>query len=203
MDMLAEFLDRMTINVTEFYRNPNRWDVLQNKIIPLLMKESPRLKCWSAACSTGEEPYTLSMLLSKYYPLREIKVNATDIDEFVMARAKRGVYMEKALAELPKELLHKFFTKHEDEYHISQEVKNCVTFKKQNLLSDTFETGFDLIICRNVMIYFTEDAKDEIYHKFSASLRRGGVLFVGSTEQIFQPQIFNFKSIDTFFYQKQ
>lgn len=202
-DLFYEFLDRMTINVSEFFRNPGRWEVLEQKILPRLRQESPRLKCWSAACSTGEEPYTLAMILLRKNYMRDASVLATDIDEGAIAKAKQGVYTERSLQDCPKDLLAKYFIKDAMTYRISDEVKNKVTFRRHNLLADSFDSGFDLIICRNVMIYFTEEAKHELYQKFSKALRPGGVLFVGSTEQIFQPQQYQFEPEDTFFYRKK
>jgi chemotaxis protein methyltransferase CheR len=200
-ELFYEFLDRMTINVSEFFRNPGRWDVLENKILPRLAQQSGRIKCWSAACSTGEEPYTLSLILLK--KRLDATLLATDIDEGALAKAKQGVYTERSLQDCPKDLLNKYFIKDTLSYRITDEVKSRVTFKKHNLLADTFDTQFDLIICRNVMIYFTEEAKSELYHKFSRALKPGGVLFVGSTEQIFQPQQYQFEAEDTFFYRKK
>ncbi len=201
-ELLYEFLDRMTINVSEFYRNPSRWEVLQNKILPRLYQESKKLKLWSAACSTGEEPYTLALVLLAKQFQREAAILATDIDEGAIAKAKQGVYSDRSLQDCPKDLLARYFQKDGITYQISPEIKRMVTFKQHNLLADPFDSGFDLIICRNVMIYFTEEAKHELYHKFSRALRPGGVLFVGSTEQIFQPQQYQFESEDTFFYRK-
>ncbi|MGC8230480.1 CheR family methyltransferase [Pseudobacillus badius] len=201
-NLLNEFLDRMTINVSEFYRNAKRWETLEKKIFPRLLSENKRLKIWSAACSTGEEPYTTAMVLSSYLPLSQISIVATDLDANAIQKAKRGVYSERSLAEVPSEKKRQFFTKEGDFYTVSEEVKRTVTFRKQDLLADRFDSGFDLIICRNVMIYFTEEAKDQLYKKFSAALRRGGVLFVGSTEQIFNPAEYGFEAEDTFFYRK-
>ncbi|GAA4709039.1 CheR family methyltransferase [Brevibacillus fulvus] len=201
-ELFYEFLDRMTINVSEFFRNPNRWEVLDQKILPRLQQESRRLKCWSAACSTGEEPYTLALILLRKQWMKEATLLATDIDEGALAKAKQGVYTERSLQDCPKELVQKYFEKDALTYRISNEVKSQITFKKHNLLADPFDSGFDLIICRNVMIYFTEEAKHELYLKFSKALRPGGVLFVGSTEQIFQPQQYQFTPEDTFFYRK-
>ncbi|MFY0543062.1 CheR family methyltransferase [Brevibacillus sp. H7] len=199
-ELFYEFLDRMTINVSEFFRNPGRWEVLENKVLPRLAKQSPRLKCWSAACSTGEEPYTLSLILLR--KKIEASLLATDIDEGALAKAKQGVYTDRSLQDCPTELVSKYFTKDSMSYRISDEVKQKVTFRKHNLLADSFDTNFDLIICRNVMIYFTEEAKHELYQKFSRALKPGGVLFVGSTEQIFQPGQYQFEAEDTFFYRK-
>ncbi|MBB5147680.1 MULTISPECIES: CheR family methyltransferase [Ureibacillus] len=201
-DLLNEFLDRMTINVSEFYRNGKRWEVLQHKIFPKLLEKNNRLKIWSAACSTGEEPYTISMVLSNHVPLSYIKVLATDIDENCLQKAKLGIYPDRSLAEVPPAIKAKYFIEEGQFYRVKDEIKNTVTFKKHNLLSDPYEKNFDLIVCRNVMIYFTEEAKDHIYKEFSNSLRPGGILFVGSTEQIFNPARYGFEVEDTFFYRK-
>lgn len=201
-NLMNEFLDRMTINVSEFYRNGKRWEVLENKIFPRLLQNSRRLKIWSAACSTGEEPYSLVMVLSKHLPLSQIQVVATDLDENAIAKAKRGVYPERSLAEVPNDIKAKYFDKDGEFYCVKEEIKRCVTFKKHNLLNDTYDSNHDLIVCRNVMIYFTEEAKDQIYQNFSKALKPGGVLFVGSTEQIFSPTRYNFEVEDTFFYRK-
>ncbi|WP_286883779.1 CheR family methyltransferase [Aneurinibacillus sp. UBA3580] len=201
-ELFDEFLDRMTINVSEFFRNPSRWEVLEKKILPRLLQEKSKIKCWSAACSTGEEPYSLAMLLSRFIPLHEVDITATDIDEGAIARAKRGIYTERLLQDVPKDLIAKYFKKDGIMYSISDDIKRLIKFKRHNMLADPFDQNYDLIICRNVMIYFTEEAKHNLYHKFAASLRTGGVLFVGSTEQIFQPQQYGFEPEDTFFYRK-
>lgn len=203
-DMLDEFVNYLTINVSEFYRNPEQWKVLETEILPELLKTGGKnLKIWSAACSTGDEPYSLAMVLSKYMPLSNISILATDIDKQVLEKAKLGLYAEKSLAGLPKEYISKYFTKTgASSYQISNEIKRCVQFKQHNLLKDSYPTGYDLILCRNVLIYFTEEAKEEIYRKFNGTLRTGGVLFVGSTEQIIKYRELNYESKRSFFYVK-
>lgn len=202
-NLLDEFLDRMTINVSEFYRNPERWEVLQQKIIPELLTQNKNLKVWSAACSTGEEPYTLAMVLSNFKPFSEISILATDLDKNVIARAKRGVYPERSVKEVPESMLKRHFTKEGSLYKVDEAIKRAVTFKQQNLLLDKFDNNFDLIVCRNVMIYFTDTARNELHSKFNAALKRGGYLFVGSTEQIFDPAAHGFNSAaEKFFYKK-
>ncbi|WNS74031.1 protein-glutamate O-methyltransferase CheR [Bacillus sp. DTU_2020_1000418_1_SI_GHA_SEK_038] len=201
--LLNEFLDRMTINVSEFYRNSKRWEVLEKKILPKLLANNRRLKIWSAACSTGEEPYTLAMIMSNFMPLSQVQILATDIDENVIARAKIGTYPERSLNEVPAEMKKKYFVKEGSFYKVSDDIKKTVTFRKQNLLSDPFSGPFDLIVCRNVLIYFTEEAKDELYYKFSHALKTDGIFFVGSTEQIFNPNKYDFETEDTFFYRKK
>ncbi len=199
--LLQETLDRMTINVSEFYRNYKRWEVLEKTILPLL-KPAKTLKVWSAACSTGEEPYTLSMILSRQKGLSDYQIIATDIDDKVLAKAKEGVYQERSLQEVPKEIKELYFTQDGNRFAVKDEIKKNIRFQKHNLLADAYEKDFDIIVCRNVLIYFTEEAKEKIYHKFSGSLKNNGVLFVGSTEQIFNPEKYGFQSTDTFFYQK-
>lgn len=202
-ELLNEFLDRMTINVSEFYRNAKRWEVLEKKIIPKLLTKNKRLKIWSAACSTGEEPYTIAMVMSNFMPLSQVQILATDLDENVIARAKLGVYPERSLNEVPEEMKKKYFSKDGTFFKVSDEVKKTVSFRKQNLLADSFGGPFDLIVCRNVLIYFTEEAKDELYNKFSGALSKDGIFFVGSTEQIFNPGKYEFETEDTFFYRRK
>ncbi|MDK2799926.1 MAG: chemotaxis protein methyltransferase CheR [Clostridiales bacterium] len=201
-NLYNEFINYLTINVSEFYRNTSQWQVLEEDIIPMLLTKNKTLKIWSAACSTGEEPYSLVMVLSKFFPLSSIKIFATDIDKEALAKAKIGLYSSKSLVGVPKENIIKFFTKQGEYYKINEEVKDCVEFSQHNLLKDSFPTQCDLIVCRNVLIYFTEEAKTEIYKKFNQSLKTEGILFVGSTEQIILPNRYNFIPIKTFFYQK-
>lgn len=200
--LLDEFLDRMTINVSEFYRNAQRWKVLQDKIFPQLLEKNKRLKIWSAACSTGEEPYSLAMVLSNHIPLRDISIQATDLDKGVIEQAKVGLYGARSIKEVPKDIVDRYFIKEGTHYQVVDKIKRTVTFRQHNLLEDRYEPNHDLIVCRNVMIYFTEEAKDQIYHNFSKALKIGGILFVGSTEQIFNPEQYGFEVVDTFFYQK-
>lgn len=197
-----EFINYLTINVSEFYRNPGQWDILEKEVFPYLLKNNKRLKIWSAACSTGEEPYSLVMLLSRFMDLSNIKIIATDIDDGAVAKAKIGLYAPKSLESLPGDFVTKFFDKEGEYYKIKDIVKKCVEFKKHNLLKDKYFDGCDLIVCRNVMIYFTEEAKAEIYQKFRDSLNGYGVLFVGSTEQIIMPQRYKLEPMKTFFYKR-
>lgn len=203
-DMFEEFVNYLTINVSEFWRNPEQWKVLENEVVPDLIKRNGKtLKIWSAACSTGDEPYSLVMLLSKFMPLSNIKIYATDIDKQVLEKARAGLYNEKSLAGLPVEFKEKFFTKVGlSNYQINDEIKRCVEFKEGNLLEDKYPTNMDMIVCRNVLIYFTDDAKNEIYRKFNESLKPHGYLFVGSTEQIINYKALNYSSFRSFFYQK-
>ncbi len=195
-----EFVNYLTINVSEFWRNPEQWKILEQKILPEFASKRS-IKIWSAACSTGDEPYSLAMLLKKMN--LSATITATDIDKQVLQMAGTGVYNEKSLKGLPREFLGKYFNKiNKSTYQISDEIKRCVSFKQHNLLKDNYVSFCDLIVCRNVLIYFTEDAKSEIYTKFNKSLNRDGILFLGSTEQIINPQKYGFTPIASFFYKK-
>jgi len=202
--LLEECLDRMTINVSGFFRNKQRWSILENEILPeLIQKRRGKLKIWSAACSTGEEPYTLSIVLSRLLPMNAYEILATDIDDKALQKAQDGLFDERSFQECTSAEKTAFFTQEGKYYRIKPPYQLPIRFKKHNLLKDIYETSFDLIVCRNVLIYFTEDAKNQIYQKFSASLKPGGYLFVGSTEQIFHPQSYHFQPVTTFFYQRQ
>lgn len=199
-----EFINYITINVSEFYRNPEQWVLLEKEIVPYLLEHFGKdLKIWSAACSTGDEPYSLVMLLSKFLPLNKIKILATDIDKTVMEKAKIGLYHEKSLKGIPEEFIKKHFVKINDKsYQISDQIKSCVEFKQHDLLRETYPANCDLIVCRNVLIYFTDEAKNKIYQDFNKALKKGGLLFVGSTEQIIQAQLMGFHNFKSFFYKK-
>ena len=198
-----EFVNYLTINVSEFYRNPDQWQLLDKEIIPeLIQKFGKNLKIWSAACSTGDEPYTIVMVLSRHLPLNQINVLATDLDTVAIAKAKAGVYAAKEIQGVPDDLKKKYFTQEGSMYKISDEIKSRVTFKQADLLRDPYPKDYHLIVCRNVLIYFTEEAKDETFRKFYGSLAPQGILFIGSTEQIINYKDIGFQRKNSFYYEK-
>ncbi|KAF2960031.1 protein-glutamate O-methyltransferase CheR [Thermotoga sp. 38H-to] len=200
---LDEFMDKMTINVTEFFRNPEKWWELRDEIIPLIAKNSLRMKFWSAGCSSGEEPYSLAILVHELNLSYKTRILATDIDIGVLRRAQEGIYEERAFVSTPKEYLEKYFEKLPDgRYRIKDSVKKIVEFKRHDLLRDPFEKNFDLILCRNVVIYFEPEAKNELYRKFAESMKLGGFFFVGNTERIFNYKELGFEIYKPFIYRK-
>ncbi len=202
-EKFEQFVSFLTINVSEFYRNPEQWKLLDRDVFPALINRfGKNLKIWSAACSTGDEPYSLVMALSKHLPLNQIKIIATDIDKQILDKARMGLYNEKSLAAVPDDLKKKYFTKVGASYKIANEIKARVEFKQHDLLKDAYPTGCHLIVCRNVMIYFTEEAKEEIYKKFNQALVKEGILFIGSTEQIMNYKELNYQRNQSFFFQK-
>ena len=201
--LFEEFVGYITINVSEFYRNPEQWKYLEETVIPeLIQRFGKNLKVWSAACSTGDEPYSLVMALSRHIPLQQIRIYATDLDKQVIAKAKTGLYGEKSIEGVPEDLKKKYFTKIGPSYKIADEIKARVDFHQHNLLKDTYPTDCNLIVCRNVLIYFTEEAKDEVFRKYYQSLAKGGMLFIGSTEQIMNYREIGFDRKSSFYYVK-
>ena len=202
-ELFDEFVSYITINVSEFYRNPEQWKLIETNVFPELIKKfGKNLKVWSAACSTGDEPYSLVMALSRHVPLSNIKIFATDLDKQIIAKAKVGVYNEKSIASVPDDFKKKYFTKVGPSYKISDEIKERVEFKEHNLLKDAYPKDYHLIVCRNVLIYFTEEAKEDVFRKFNRSLAPGGVLFIGSTEQIVNYKEIGYERKNSFFYEK-
>ena len=202
--LFDEFVNYITINVSEFFRNPDQWSLLEKEVLPNLFEHfGKNLKIWSAACSTGDEPYSMVMLLSKFMPLSRIKILATDIDKKVLEKAAIGLYHSKSLKGVPEEFIRKYFIKITDTtYQISDCIKSCVEFRQHDLLREAYPSDCDLIICRNVLIYFTDKAKNQIYSDFHAALKKEGILFVGSTEQIIQAAQIGFQNYRSFFYKR-
>lgn len=202
-EKFAEFIEYLTINVSEFFRNPDKFDIVEKEIIPYLLKSSPKLNIWSAGCSIGAEPYTLSIILKELTPNVKHRILASDLDIEILAKAKKGVYSDTEIKALRPDRKQKYFTQTPDgKYAVNADIKAAVEFKRHNLLKDPFEKGFDLILCRNVVIYFTEEAKDVLYSNFFDSLKPGGILFVGATEAILNYRKMGYTSFKPFFYQK-
>jgi chemotaxis protein methyltransferase CheR len=201
-EVYRRFVEHLTINVSEFFRNANHWEILRLQIIPELLKEKSSLRIWSAGCSTGEEPYSLAIMMQEYFPGQATRILATDLDQVVLNKARAGIYSDKAVQGVPNHLMQKYFTPDAGNYHVANNIKQMVRFEKHDLLVDKFPGEFDLILCRNVVIYFTEEAKERLYRRFAQALRKNGILFIGSTEQIFQARELDLRSVASFFYQK-
>lgn len=200
--MYKEFIDYMTINVTEFFRTPEKFSELETKVLPDLLSQSSKLNIWSAGCSVGAEPYSLAMILKDVTPNTRHRILATDLDVEMLAKAKSGVYTNTEYKNISTGRASKYFKHAGSTYTIDEDIRSRVEFKRHNLLLDKFETGFDLILCRNVVIYFTEEAKDGLYRRFLSALKPGGVLFVGGTEAILNFRDIGFTQYIPFFYRK-
>jgi chemotaxis protein methyltransferase CheR len=201
--LLEEVRDTLTINVSEFFRQADRFDSLQKTILPEMLKSGRPLKIWSAGCSVGCEPYTLAIILNELDPRGTHTVLATDVDMPILARATSGSgYLQNEVRSVPPAILAKYFVESNGTYSVTNEIKRRVTFRRQDLLSDPYPKDQDLILCRNVVIYFTEEAKQHIYAGFSAALRPGGLLFVGGSEMIMRSHEIGFSTIGTSMYRK-
>ncbi|MBN2102900.1 protein-glutamate O-methyltransferase CheR [bacterium] len=190
---LIEFINCLTTNETFFFRHGEQLDLLAEKIIPQLLSElkpSEKLRIWSAACSSGEEPYSIAILLHhKFRPdvLKRIEIVASDINIQVLEKAKQGDYKPYALQKVsPFFKGHYFEKKSEDKYHLIRPVKEMVQFFRHNLLESNHHGKFDIILCRNVMIYFDIESKKKTLGQIDLCLKKGGYLMTGYAESLFR-----------------
>ena len=195
------FLDFITINVTEFFRNPELFKELEKALKSYLLNNN-KLKIWSAACSIGCEPYSIAMMLNEINPMGRNNRVATDIDSTILKRASLGEYVQAEMKNIDEDYRKKYFKLEKDKYIINNNIKSMVTFKKHDLILDNYEKDFDLIVCRNVIIYFKNDVKKEIFKNFSNSLKKGGLLFVGATESIYNYKEYGLEKVSTFIYKR-
>ena len=196
----ATVADYLTINVSEFFRNPEHFDRLRQQVIPELGPGA--LRMWSAGCSIGAEAYSLAMVARELGRLGTT-IWATDIDRGVLARAEAGVYQPSELKEVDAQRLGRFFEPTPDNRHqVRPELRRMVRVQRHDLLHDPFPSGWDLILCRNVVIYFTEAAREVLYAGFARALRPGGVLFIGGTETVTQAADLRLQMVAPFLYRK-
>lgn len=201
--MLQDLQDFLTINVSEFFRDTNPFEVLQTQILPSLLKRSPELNIWSAGCSIGAEPYSLAMILRKISPGGQHRILATDLDETILAKAAAGgPYLASEVKGIPKGFADKHLAADGDRYRVVADIRRRVEFRQHDLLDGPPETGFDLILCRNVMIYFTDKAKHLLNAGFARALKDRGVLFLGGTEALLEFRELGLETVHTSFYQK-
>ncbi|MCR4403524.1 MAG: protein-glutamate O-methyltransferase CheR [Firmicutes bacterium] len=201
--LLRDFVDFVTINVSSFFRNREKFDELARTILPDLLKVRRSLKVWSAGCSTGQEPYTIGIVLSELTPGTAHRILGTDINVSALSLAREAVYTRDDVKEVRSGLVQKYFTVEGDKLKLRDSVRRMVEFRIHNLLADAYEEECDLILCRNVMIYFTEEAKERVFRGFHTSLRPGGVLFIGGTETIMNASELGFELVSPFFYRKR
>jgi chemotaxis protein methyltransferase CheR len=196
------FIDRITINVSEFFRNPEKFVTLEERFLLPALKRKTSPQIWSAGCSSGEEAYTLALLLEKHRAPSSVKVLGWDFDANILKRAQAGVYDRKALLNVPAPMLQEFFVQQGPEtYAVGPRLKARVRFERHTLLEDRFPSGMDVVLCRNVVIYFNERAKEDLFIRFGQCLDPQGVLFIGASERIANAQQARLAAAETFFYQ--
>jgi chemotaxis protein methyltransferase CheR len=186
-----EFRDYVTINVSEFFRDVDRFGDLERRVLPGLLDRGYGLRVWSAGCSIGAEAYSIAILLHELAAGRMHTILATDIDTTILQRARAGTgYIAADVRNAGTDRIRRWFLPAADgRFTVGPAARVGVRFSKHDLLCDEYPRGpFDLIACRNVVIYFTEEAKERIYQGFVDALAPGGVLFLGGTEAIMRPQ---------------
>lgn len=194
-DVQSRFIDAITTNETLFFRDDSPFDVLRHRIIPMIADrnagtpDEKRIRIWSAASSTGQEPYSLSIILHELLPDIEswdVRILATDISEQALRHAEAGLYSQLEVDRgMPEDLLRKYFVPEGGEYRIMDRVRSLVTFQRLNLLLPFPRLGpFDIVLCRNVAIYFESDVQKDLFHRLSQTLVEDGYLFVGASESL-------------------
>ncbi len=202
-EVANELRQFITINVSEFFRDPAQFEILKNFGLRRLLEKSGQLKVWSAGCSHGGEPYSIAMLLNEMAPTGNHQISATDIDRQILKRAQAGgPYTKDDVRAMDERLLGRYFDEKDTGFWAKEELRKMVRFKELNLLSDRFSIGLDLIICRNVVIYFSDQAKLELNQRLFAALKPGGFLFVGGTEALLGAGEIGFQRVRSSLYQK-
>ncbi len=184
----------LTIHVSQFYRNQSTFEKLRKDILPPLFARSEQeggdwLKVWSVGCSSGEEPYTIALILKNFFGAetvrKKVSILATDVDAGIIEVARKGIYGAERIVEVPQPILKRFFRAHDGTYHLAQEIKEMVTFRQGDLFYAGSYQESDLILCRNVLIYFERWQQEKIISGFADALRKGGILVLGKSEALF------------------
>ncbi len=187
---LSEFVDALTTNKTDFFRESRHFDFLGARVLPALAQRGGPVRFWSAACSSGEEPLTLAMVLRERWPAldrMDVRILGTDISSKVLAHARAGVYEEEQLRDVPRPLLAKYFTPDDaaGAMRASPQLTRLISYARLNLLGDWAMRGpFDVIFCRNVMIYFDKATQERLINRFYELLAPGGYLLTGHSESL-------------------
>jgi chemotaxis protein methyltransferase CheR len=189
---LEHLLRVLTIHVSHFFRNPSTFDKLSREILPQLLKErcgTRGVRIASIGCAAGEEPYSLALILKEHFAGAlsdcQISIRATDVDAETLETARSALYHPDRLAEVAPELLERWFTREGDRYRLSEEIRSLVSFDRSDLNHPSAGEECDLILCRNVLIYFERDRQEEILNSFADSLKSGGTLVLGKSETLF------------------
>ncbi|MFW6269052.1 MAG: CheR family methyltransferase [Bacillota bacterium] len=199
------YLNHLTINTSEFFRNPDNYIYLKKNIIPELMQKHKKVTFWSAPCSNGAEPYTLAIILKEMnYNTTRYNIKASDIDSEILKSARKGIYNKSYIKNVPDKLLKKYFTINSDnKYQLDQEILKIVNFERKDLIKESYSQGWNMIFCRNFFIYLTREVKQKLTEKFVRALAPEGYLFLGNTEFIFKPGDYNLKKVHSSFYMKK
>jgi chemotaxis protein methyltransferase CheR len=203
VDERQRMLAALTTNVTRFFREPHHFDHLRQKVMPPLLaaaRAGKRVRIWSSACSSGQEPYSAAMTILSMAPdapSLDIKILATDIDPNVVAHARTGIYEESLLTGVPDDYRRKWTTPapgRAGSLQIAEDVRGLITFNELNLIGDWPMKGrFEAIFCRNVAIYFDDDTQSRLWSRFAPLLPVGGTLYIGHSERVAGPAAAHFE----------
>jgi chemotaxis protein methyltransferase CheR len=200
---LDELRRLLTINVSEFFRDPAQFAVIADQVLPELLDGRSRVEVWSAGCARGQEPYTLAMIADELGAAPRVKILATDIDQEALAHAMAGgPYLPAEVRQLPEQWLQACCTATAEGAFVTDALRRRVDFALHDLLADPYPLGLDLIVCRNVTIYFTPETKQRLVRQFLDSLREGGFLFIGGAEALVGADLAGFQRINGGIYQK-
>jgi chemotaxis protein methyltransferase CheR len=199
---LDEFLDRVTINVSNLWRNPEQWELLQQTIVPDLAADG-RLRAWSAGCSYGAEVYTLAAICRLAAPTANARILGTDIDRRAIARARRGEFTSDDVRHAPSAQLGRFFELDGRHWRPTAELRAMAAFEVGDLLRlQPPAAAYDLVLCRNTVIYFTDEVRDALHARLAGAVRPGGVLVVGGTERVADADRLGLELIAPFTYRR-
>lgn len=210
---LINFINAITTNLTSFFRENHHFEYLRNTLIPELIarnEDTRRIRIWSAGCSTGEEPYSIAITVLEAlqnYSNWDVKILATDLDTNVVATAKAGIYKDERVTGIDKKKLKRWFLngsgKNLGKVRVSSELQDIITFKQLNLMTQwPMKDKFDIIFCRNVVIYFDKPTQKVLFERYANILRNNGTLIIGHSETLFKVSD-RFKPIGNTIYEKK
>lgn len=200
--ILRHFTDYLTINTSQFFRDLPVYRALEHQILPSLAGKGSAAKIWSAGCSIGAEPYSLAMLMKELEPMGRWKILATDFDTNILAKAQEGKYAENLLSNVPERFRKRYFSQDGAHFTLDAKLKESVHFRRHNLLTDRYESDCDLILCRNVFIYFTIETQEALIRQFAQGLKPEGWFVIGCSEMITNPAQFGLQKIQPAIYRK-
>ncbi len=189
--LIGQLVDVMTTNETFFFRDKTPFDHLKDAVLPVLgqARKGSRIRIWCAACSTGQEPYSIAMMLDQDPSLTggvPVEIVATDISDRCLERARQGLFTQFEVQRgLPIQMLMHYFTQQDDHWRISERMRQMVTFRKLNLIDANYNMGkFDVVFCRNVLIYFDGQTKVDVLNRIASTVNPGGFLMMGAAESL-------------------
>lgn len=201
---LNDFFCYLTINTSEFFRDPRIYDYLRQQALIDLLGRNRNINIWSMGCSRGEEPYTLAILLSELGALSRAKILASDFDDKVRAEAAKGYYSKCQLGKMPPEILNTYFEQQNGGYQLKEKIRGAINFEKHNFLENIYQNlpQMHLVLCRNVFIYFKLEAQEWILEKLSKIIAPDGYFIIGCSEFIGKPEQHGLIKIKPSIYQK-